>query len=526
MWSRWVTLVVTTYMMLVAGTLYSFPTWSPSLKATMNYSVADINFIGVCVNGGVWTSLIGGFILDRYGVRMCSAGAAALIITGYGPAVYSLWMASYWRMPAVLMGVLIFLANQGMGWMYLISLKLAVNNFPLEYRGKVVGSAVCFFGLSSGLFSGLYRMFFASAGEYLLCLLVLGVLLCALCFCLCGMLPSSAFLIGEHHVANRISAVYVCAMTLCFLLFVSSLLQVFQPDFFRDHTHLLGYAHFAILLLVLAILPGCPLRHPTDKPTTLETVGLLAKPTPMSLPPTAIVRRLDFWMIVLAFLLTIGPAVAFVNNLPGFVVSREVGLQAGHRYALQTLPHYASISCLVSLFAVFNTVGRMANGCLSDATAGTVSRVTWLSFICLLMAVAQLGLAYAPIDWLWFWILPFGYAYGGLFALLPTLTSDLYGVGHFAANWAAMQVGPTIGALIFSSGVASGVNDHFRSLGWYVRITEHHNTQEVTEYCLGHECYSYLMVIGCLSSLLAVVSTFVLAWSLKHARATTPVLPA
>eukprot|EP00668_Euglena_longa_P046351 GGOE01062036.1.p1 GENE.GGOE01062036.1~~GGOE01062036.1.p1 ORF type:complete len:564 (-),score=143.13 GGOE01062036.1:102-1793(-) len=526
MWSRWVTLVVATYMMLVAGTLYSFPTWSPSLKATMNYSVADINFIGVCVNGGVWTSVVGGFVLDRCGVRLCCAGAAALILIGYGSAAHFMWTVAHWRMPAVLMGVLLFTANQGMGWMYLTSLKLVVNNFPAEYRGKVVGAAVCFFGLSSGVFTALHRMWFASAEEFLLCVMSLGAVMCALCFRLGGMLPSSTLASGEQHLTNRISAVYAIAMTLCLNLFLSSLLQVFKQDFFQAHSHLLGYAHLVILALIVTLLVGCPLRHPgPDQHATLECAELIPKPLQPSLPPLAIIYRLDFWMIVVVFLLTIGPAVAFLNNLPAFVVSREAGLQVGHRYALQSLPHFVTISCLVSLFAVFNTVGRMANGCLSDATAGKVSRVTWLSFLCLLMAVVQFGLAHSPVDWLWVWIIPFGYAYGGLFSLLPTLTSDLYGVAHFAANWGAMQVGPTVGALLFSSGVASHVNDHFRGQGWYVRITDERNPQEVTEYCLGNGCYSYLMVTGGLSSLLAVVCTVVLAWSLRRPPAAAVLQP-
>ena len=37
---------------------------------------------------------------------------------------------------------------------------------------------------------------------------------------------------------------------------------------------------------------------------------------------------------------------------------------------MQSLPNFATISCIVSLFAVFNTLGRMANGSLSDMFQG------------------------------------------------------------------------------------------------------------------------------------------------------------
>ena len=53
MFSRWVTLVVSIYMMLVGGTLYSYPAWSPSLKTSLDYNTSELNFIGVCVNAGM-----------------------------------------------------------------------------------------------------------------------------------------------------------------------------------------------------------------------------------------------------------------------------------------------------------------------------------------------------------------------------------------------------------------------------------------------------------------------------------------
>ena len=57
-------------------------------------------------------SVLGGIVLDKFGVKVCSLWAAVLILGGYGPVVYAILTAHHWRMPALIMGALCLLANQ------------------------------------------------------------------------------------------------------------------------------------------------------------------------------------------------------------------------------------------------------------------------------------------------------------------------------------------------------------------------------------------------------------------------------
>ena len=123
--------------------------------------------------------------------------------------------------------------------------------------------------------------------------------------------------------------------------------------------------------------------------------------------------------------------------------------------------------------------------------------MNWLVLATFLMAVVQLGMAYSPTEYLYFWVIPLGFSYGGMFCLLPTLVSTVYGLPNFAANWGFMQFGPTIGAFMFSSGLASVLSGHFQEMGQWIMLEDVKVPGEVCSFrtranarlrrgCLGH----------------------------------------
>jgi OFA family oxalate/formate antiporter-like MFS transporter len=89
----------------------------------------------------------------------------------------------------------------------------------------------------------------------------------------------------------------------------------------------------------------------------------------------------------------------------------------------------------VSILAIFNSLGRILWGKLSDSTGRKATLIT-MFVIC---AAAMLGL-----DWLRTYpqfmvgICAVGLCFGGYLALYPAITADFYGTKHIGANYGWM----------------------------------------------------------------------------------------
>ena len=53
-----------------------------------------------------------------------------------------------------------------------------------------------------------------------------------------------------------------------------------------------------------------------------------------------------------------------------------------------------------------------------------------------------------------------GFAYGALFSLTPTITSEWFGLPHFSQNWGFVAVAPVVGAYFFNPGFGMNLDAH------------------------------------------------------------------
>jgi OFA family oxalate/formate antiporter-like MFS transporter len=116
----------------------------------------------------------------------------------------------------------------------------------------------------------------------------------------------------------------------------------------------------------------------------------------------------------------------------------------------------------IAILAIFNTVGRLVSGWLSDRIGRT--RTMTLAF--LLQAVNMLAFNYYTTPGLVVFGSAFtGLCYGTIFTLMPAATADFYGIRNLGVNYGlvftafgvAGVVGPLLGARI---------NDQFKSYFW------------------------------------------------------------
>jgi OFA family oxalate/formate antiporter-like MFS transporter len=106
----------------------------------------------------------------------------------------------------------------------------------------------------------------------------------------------------------------------------------------------------------------------------------------------------------------------------------------------------ASATVGVLAISMFNSIGRLFWGAVSDK-AGRKNTI-----IVLLAGTAALSLLVNAAEgyWIYVFIALIGFFYGGLLSSFPSLTADLFGLKHMAANYGFVLLGFGIGALISS----------------------------------------------------------------------------
>jgi MFS family permease len=104
---------------------------------------------------------------------------------------------------------------------------------------------------------------------------------------------------------------------------------------------------------------------------------------------------------------------------------------------------------LVGLLAIFNALGRLAAGYISDK----IGRVNTMMIVFVIQGVNMaLFAAYTSPIWISVGTALAGIGYGSLLSLFPTVVADYYGVKNFGGNYGVMYtawgISGTIGPII------------------------------------------------------------------------------
>ncbi|PRW32873.1 MFS general substrate transporter [Chlorella sorokiniana] len=193
--------------------------------------------------------------------------------------------------------------------------------------------------------------------------------------------------------------------------------------------------------------------------------GAVAAP---ELAPLQCLCSLDFWLLFTVIAVGTGSGLALLNNL-----AQVVAATAGSRSTA------GATAVLLSIFSVANCSGRMAFGYWPERllhSRGT-PRTLFMPAVSALLAAAFAALAFVRLPALFPLTALAGFAYGGHWALGPATVSELFGLRHFAANYALMLVAPAVGSVGLAAGLAAWV---------YERAAQ---AQGETGTCLGPACF-------------------------------------
>lgn len=143
------------------------------------------------------------------------------------------------------------------------------------------------------------------------------------------------------------------------------------------------------------------------------------------------------WILLVSFVLNIGPLESFQNNLGSIVAN------SGEKLGL---------TAMVSVLAAFSTVSRIVAGGVCDwlqQKSGLGARGSMVVLPCTIL-VAGIGQFLVNFAGLETAIAVSGAGYGGLFTVYPTIIASIWGIDMLGTIWGTFMVGPAVGLVAFS----------------------------------------------------------------------------
>lgn len=236
---------------------------------------------------------------------------------------------------------------------------------------------------------------------------------------------------------------------------------------------------FSILLPMIAFTGIIFLSSPSKKQhfeVEMETDSLIEKsnqaPIKEEVNTVKMLLRIDFWLLFIVFMLGAGVGLTIINNL-GSLVESLGG---------------SNSSQFVTLLSIFNCLGRIVSGILSDIALRykILSRISVLALFLVGMGLAQvyfIGILYLDSDiWLYPGVACVGLCYGALMSLSPSITTELFGKTYFGGNWSVIRIAPAFSSFVMSTAIAGKLYER--------------NIDGTGDDCYGWGCYGYTFCVN------------------------------
>lgn len=403
--------------------------------------------------------------------------------------------------PAVpLMCLFMFIAAHAQTFFNTANVVTAVQNFP-DYGGTIVGIMKGFLGLSGAVLIQVYdALFEGNPSIFILMLALLPTFISLLLMCLVRIDERDTQ--GNKKQLNRFSTVAV--LVAAYLMIVIILENIFTfPLWARIATLIL-------LLLLLASPLGIAANALKDE-SEISSQGLVSaerspllsdngslqserwssaagdpkehhaadEDTPMlqdeeDLNVVQAMRTGNFWLLFIAMACGMGSGLATINNIS------QIGESLGYTTV--------EINTLVSLWSIWNFLGRFGAGYVSDIL---LHRRGWARPLLMVITLATMTIGHVIIASgfagnLYVGSVIVGVCYGSQWSLMPTITSELFGVGHMGTIFNTIAIASPVGSYLLS----------VRVIG-YIYDKEASGKQNS---CSGTHCFMLsFLIIGCVT---------------------------
>eukprot|EP01060_Flectonema_neradi_P027729 TRINITY_DN3733_c2_g2_i1.p1 TRINITY_DN3733_c2_g2~~TRINITY_DN3733_c2_g2_i1.p1 ORF type:complete len:558 (+),score=77.99 TRINITY_DN3733_c2_g2_i1:335-2008(+) len=516
-WGPWVVVAASMFMELAGGHVYLFGKYSDELKFTLfsddSNAQTRIQGMALAANIGNYLPFAGPFYDSRWG-GPTSCAIVGILFTF--PGYLLLYMAAD-GMDTPYPVLLILCGMWGHGSSYYNSAAIAtcVRNFP-QHRGIVVGLLSSFFGLSASVMvQGYYAWFKPSdlEGDYspaeievhdsegaAIFLLFLAIATTAIAMVSAVFIRKTEPVRPSRDTTLRFRFCQIIVTLSALLVMINSIVFAVRDESpGKGSPFETATIYILLVLLISLMLVPCGSKNESSERSKYTEIEENSSPaeeidddevtianTRPEYTASEALRRVDFYLLFFSLIPIMGGGLTVTNNIAQIAKARG----------------YENITdVLIQMMSVFNCFSRMATGALSDYLEGTVPRPFFLTGILVLMGLAHI-LLLLPYDAV---ILPgsslAAFAYGSIWAIYPTLLSEMFGLQSFATLYTICVLAATIGSLSYSTFLSAS-------------IYESHQNDDGD--CFGVQCYRVTHIVVAVSTAVGVVLSLVLYGRVRY----------
>lgn len=481
--SKWAATAASLWIQCTSGSAYCFGIYSPLLKSSQSYDQSTLDTVAFFKDLGANAGVLSGLLYSSSGPRPILAAGAAQCFAGY----FLMWLAvtgALPRPPVPLMCLFMLLAAHAQTFFNTADVVTAVYNFP-SYRGTVVGIMKGFLGLSGAILVQLYQSFYSGNSSYFL--LMLAVLPAFLPLLL-------MYFVKVHHTDGGDDKQLLDGFSLISLIIAAYLMALI----IWENVQVMGSPAHILTFLVLIMLLSSPISivirghmrdtriqsaassherirltneaGPSEVTEQTKNEALLAEKSCLKtdssehwreasdgdvpIPPRGenlnilqAMRTCDFWLLFLAVACGMGSGLATVNNIS------QIGSSLG----------YTSVETgtLISLWSIWNFLGRFGTGYISDYFLHNrgYARPLFMAITLVTMSIGHAVISSGLPGALYVGSVLVGVCYGSQWSLMPTITSEIFGLRHFGTIFNAISIASPLGSYILSVRVVGYIYD-------------------------------------------------------------------
>ncbi|CAA3018117.1 NUCLEAR FUSION DEFECTIVE 4-like [Olea europaea subsp. europaea] len=543
---RWFMVFATILIMSAAGATYMFGLYSTEIKSSLGYDQTTLNLLSFFKDLGSNVGILSGLINEVTPPWVVLSIGAVLNFFGY----FMIWLAVSNKIskPQVWhMCLYICIGANSQSFANTGALVTAVKNFP-ESRGAVLGLLKGYVGLSGAIITQIYHAIYGNDSRSLI--LLIGWLPAAISFAFLRTIR----ILKVFHIPHELKVFYrflYISLGLAGFLMVIIILQK-RIDFKRSEFGICAATVLIFLFLPVAVvikeeiyiwkkkkddlngLSLSQLKVVTEKPPNSDVAAPPSPAPPVSQPPPTssdtdfkqnpeiscwnaksifrppdrgedytILQALfsvDMLILFFATICGVGGTLTAIDNLG------QIGSSLGYPTK--------SISTFVSLVSIWNYLGRVVSGFLSEhfLIKYKFPRPLMLTLTLVVSCIGHLLIAFNVPNGLYIASVIIGFCFGAQWPLLFAIISELFGLKYYSTLYNFGSVASPIGSYLLNVRVAGHLYDkeaekQMRAMGRIRKPGEDLNCNGVQCFRLSFIIITAVTVFGAIVSLLLVTRT-------------------
>ncbi|KAL9239547.1 hypothetical protein vseg_013857 [Gypsophila vaccaria] len=464
--SRWIATVASIWIQAIMGVTYAFSIYSPVLKSSQSYDQSTLDTVSVFKDIGGNAGVISGLLYAAVasathrwygGPWFVLALGAAQGFLGY----FFMWLSVVGYIPPLpvpVMCFLMFIAAHSQTFFSTANVVTGVLNFP-DYSGTIVGILKGCLGLTGAILIQIYQTFFKGkpATFILLIALLPSTVTLALMF-LVKISPGSR----EHDKKHLNDFSIVTVVVAAYLMVLIILENIFDFPQWVYYITLVGLVILLLSPLKIAVNAiSNEKSHNQANSTEIEKFvadkdddykrlpgsSLDVIPAGESMNIIEALKSVNFWLLFVSMACGMGSGLATVNNLS------QIGQSLGYATS--------KVNSLVSLWSIWNFLGRFGAGFVSDILLRQRGwpRPALMAITLATMSAGHVIIASGFPGNLYIGTVLVGICYGSQWSLMPTVTSEIFGVLHMGTIFNTIAVASPVGTYVLSVWVIGHIYD-------------------------------------------------------------------